>query len=265
MERIEKLLKENEFEKAMELLKEVEMNHYDKVYFEAKALIGLSKFDEALDLVAEELKMPYIPMEHDRKFNELFDQIIIAKRQMAQTGLNQYSIEQVAQIIQDEEDFETVIHAILQLKDYNIRKIMDQIETFLKDESKNSIAKTFLIELMHNQGVDKKVVVTKNGNGETINPMDIVPVLESDILAITSSHLEKNMAKDPSKLEFCYQSLDNLLFDLFPFMPEIKDAKSIAWAVESYVCSLFGEEAPIPAGDIDISVAKKFIDKLVSY
>lgn len=265
MEKINKALSEGQFEKVIELLRDSNANHYEKVYIEAQALIGLGKLEEAMDLVAEELKMPYIPMEHDKKFNDLFDQIIVAKRQSSGAPLTNYTIDQIASILENENDFEMLINAIVQLKDYNVRNLIEVIKDFLKDDTKNSIAKTLLVEVLQNQAIEDKVIISKNGKKLETQVTSLVPVLESDVLAICSSHLENNLAKDPSKLEFCYQSLDNLMFDTFPFLPEINEAKTIAWAIESYVNSLFGQEAPVPGEAIDISKAKKYIDLLLSY
>ena len=55
--------------------------YYDVVSIYLATLKELEEFEEAIDIVVEELSMPYIPYEYESVFNAAYDELLLAKKE----------------------------------------------------------------------------------------------------------------------------------------------------------------------------------------
>ena len=126
--------------------------YYDVVSIYLATLKELEEFEEAIDIVVEELSMPYIPYEYESVFNAAYDELLLAKKE-ANEGIerhnNAFSLDDMENILQRDIANEDLLYmAIEQMEGMNIRRLLPAIRIFLKDDSKPSFAKSLLIELM---------------------------------------------------------------------------------------------------------------------
>ena len=182
----------------------------------------LEEFEEAIDIVVEELSMPYIPYEYERVFNAAYDELLLAKREanegVKQCYNNAFALDDMENILQrDVANEELLYMAIEQMEGINIRRLLPAIRTFLKDDSKPSFAKSLLIELMIDQEIDEEMILVKNGVEYEINPSYAPMVLNQEIgEAILSLLSEVIEDQNPSLFNLCFQFLNFYLYLIYP-------------------------------------------------
>ncbi|MCD7840221.1 MAG: hypothetical protein LUG46_06270, partial [Erysipelotrichaceae bacterium] len=158
--------------------------YYDVVSMYVTALKELQEFEEAIDILIEELSMPYIPYEYESVFNAAYDQILLDKQEarFEVESKNQiFSIEEIEQLLKNKECNEELIYMALdQLQQLNIRLIIPTIRDYLCDPSRDFFIKSLLLEILIDQQVDDEFAVEKFQQYYDINPIYMPLVLEQD-------------------------------------------------------------------------------------
>lgn len=217
--------------------------YYDVVSIYIASLKELEEFEEAIDIVVEELSMPYIPYEYETVFNAAYDELLLAKRE-ANEGMERYnnafSLEDMENILRKDILNEDLLYmAIEQMEGINIRRLLPAIRIFLKDSSKPSFAKSLLIELMIDQEIDEDMILIKNGIEYDINPSYAPLVLNQEvggtILALLSEGIED---ENPSLFCLCEQFLNYYLYLIYPKYIDEYDYRSLAAAIHYHLASM---------------------------
>ena len=78
--------------------------YYDVVAIYVSILKDLEEFEEAINIIVEELSMPYIPYQYETVFNAAYDELLLAKQEASFDG--------VTQKVFNEEDIEEVTSEI---------------------------------------------------------------------------------------------------------------------------------------------------------
>ncbi len=217
--------------------------YYDVISIYIASLKELEEFEEAIDIVVEELSMPYIPYEYETVFNAAHDELLLAKRE-ANEGMerhnNAFSLEDMENILMKDILNEDLLYmAIEQMEEINIRRLLPAIRIFLKDSSKPSFAKSLLIELMIDQEIDEDMILIKNGIEYDINPSYAPLVLNQEvggtILALLSEGIED---ENPSLFCLCEQFLNYYLYLIYPKYINEYDYRSLAAAIHYHLASM---------------------------
>ncbi len=217
--------------------------YYDVISIYIASLKELEEFEEAIDIVVEELSMPYIPYEYETVFNAAHDELLLAKRE-ANEGMerhnNAFSLEDMENILMKDILNEDLLYmAIEQMEGINIRRLLPAIRIFLKDSSKPSFAKSLLIELMIDQEIDEDMILIKNGIEYDINPSYAPLVLNQKvggtILALLSEGIED---ENPSLFCLCEQFLNYYLYLIYPKYINEYDYRSLAAAIHYHLASM---------------------------
>ncbi|MCI9629674.1 hypothetical protein [Thomasclavelia cocleata] len=217
--------------------------YYDVISIYIASLKELEEFEEAIDIVVEELSMPYIPYEYETVFNAAHDELLLAKRE-ANEGMerhnNAFSLEDMENILMKDILNEDLLYmAIEQMEGINIRRLLPAIRIFLKDSSKPSFAKSLLIELMIEQEIDEDMILIKNGIEYDINPSYAPLVLNQEvggtILALLSEGIED---ENPSLFCLCEQFLNYYLYLIYPKYINEYDYRSLAAAIHYHLASM---------------------------
>ena len=75
--------------------------YYDVVAIYVSILKDLEEFEEAINIIVEELSMPYIPYQYETVFNAAYDELLLAKQEASFDG--------VTQKVFNEEDIENIL------------------------------------------------------------------------------------------------------------------------------------------------------------
>lgn len=217
--------------------------YYDVVSIYVATLKELEEFEEAIDIVVEELSMPYIPYEYETVFNAAHDELLLAKRE-ANEGMerhnNAFSLEDMENILMKDILNEDLLYmAIEQMEGINIRRLLPAIRIFLKDSSIPSFAKSLLIELMIDQEIDEDMILVKNGIEYDINPSYAPLVLNQEVggtlLELLSEGIED---ENPSLFCLCEQFLNYYLYLIYPKYIDEYDYRSLAAAIHYHLASM---------------------------
>lgn len=221
--------------------------YYDVISMYITAQKELGEFEEAIDLLIEELSMPYIAYQYEMLFNAAYDEILLEKQEALYTveAKNQiFSTEEIAQILKNKSVNEDLLYmALEQLQQLNIRKIVPSIIEFLRDDDRHPFAKSLIIEMLIEQEVDEDIIVRKFGVDYEINPIFSGYVLEQGsyqgILECLSRALEDD---NPSLLAQCSDYLEYVLYALYPKEIYEDEYLHVAGAIHYYIASMQGME-----------------------
>lgn len=147
--------------------------YYKELKLEIANLIDNKAFNEALVLIDDELKMPYIPTDFEAFLIQQKQFIIHQLKDRAITQTHDLTIEKMIEILNDETDPMTQMLAIKQMEQLNIRAMIEPISHFFKNEKMSPENKTFLLITLYNQQIDHQFKVYKNGQTIQINPMQM--------------------------------------------------------------------------------------------
>ena len=219
-----------------------EESYYDVVSMYITALKELGEYDEAINILVEELSMPYIPYEYDLLLNEAYDQILIDKMDSNYDEFNRsvLSIEEIEQVLKNKDASTDLIYmAIDQLQQLNIRMILPTIKDFLLDHTRDSVAKSLIMEILIEQEVDEEFEVEKYRHYYDFNAIYASPVLSLNAYDEISRYLSSALEDDnPSLLEQCLDYLEYYLYAHYPKEIYDDEYNIIAATIHYYVATL---------------------------
>ena len=80
--------------------------YYDVVAIYVSILKDLEEFEEAINILIEELSMPYIPYQYETLFNTAYDEVLLDKQEAnyeVESKNQIFSIEEISQVLKNKE------------------------------------------------------------------------------------------------------------------------------------------------------------------
>jgi len=216
--------------------------YYDVVAIYVSILKELEEYEDAINIIVEELSMPYIPYQYETTFNAAYDELLLAKQEASYDGtmqkvFNEEDIENI--LLRDDANEELLYMAIEQLESMNVRRLLPAIRSFIKNNEKPDFAKSLLIELMIDQEIDEEMVVVKKEIAYNINPVYEPMVLNQEagqvILQLLSDVIEND---NPSLFLMCEQFLNFYLYSIYPKYIDDNEYRIIAGAIHYHLATL---------------------------
>ncbi|MDL2211499.1 hypothetical protein LJB88_01335 [Erysipelotrichaceae bacterium OttesenSCG-928-M19] len=246
----------------------IENDYFEVLGYYILALIKLEDYDKALNMINDELAMPYVQEDYYEVLNNLYDDVL-AQKQAFLVDNNAYDIrlddETIEHILLDHDNYDEQLDVIMRLEDYNIRKLLPIIETFLVNDN-SLVLKTFILELLVKQQINEAVLVNKNGfEYEFLPNANLLVFQDLNYLKIRDL-LEVHLAKQPSFLEMCYDILDLVVYIIYPEIIS-EDETYLAALIEYYVFSLNSEELMTDFTryyQIDLSFVESNLSELIN-
>lgn len=219
-----------------------EQTYYDVVAINVSVLKELEKYEEAINIIVEELSMPYIPYQYETMFNAAYDDLLLAKQNASYEGSIQhvFNEEDIVSILsRDDYNEELLYMALEQLESMNVRRILPAVKAFISNNDKPDFAKSLLIEVMIDQEIDEEMSVVKNGISYDINPLYEPMVLTQEARGVIDQLLADVIENDnPSLYQLCQQFLDFYLYTIYPRYIDDMDYRAIAAAIHYHLASL---------------------------
>lgn len=219
-----------------------EQTYYDVVAINVSVLKELEKYEEAINIIVEELSMPYIPYQYETMFNAAYDDLLLAKQNASYEGSIQhvFNEEDIVSILsRDDYNEELLYMALEQLESMNVRRILPAVKAFISNNDKPDFAKSLLIEVMIDQEIDEEMSVVKNGISYDINPLYEPMVLTQEARGVIDQLLVDVIENDNSSLyQLCQQFLDFYLYTIYPRYIDDMDYRAIAAAIHYHLASL---------------------------
>lgn len=229
--------------------------YYDVVSMYVTTLKELGEFEEAINILIEELSMPYIPYQYETLFNTAYDEVLLDKQEAnyeVESKNQIFSIEEISQVLKNKECNEDLLYMALdQLQQLNVRMIIPVIQDYLMNPQNHFFAKTLLIEIMIDQQIDEDIQVEKFGRYYDINPSYMALVLEQTQYAETLKYLQNGIEdENPSLFEQCVEYLEYTLYALYPQDIYEEDCHVLAAAIHYYVATL--QSMDIDLDDLEV-------------
>lgn len=224
---------------------EIDTDYYEIIGLYLLSLMELHEYDEALSILNEELAMPYVESNYLQVMNNLYDEIVARKQiYLIENGIykDALSEQSIQEVLAHEHDFDVVLDVIMRLDDFNIRNLMGSIKTFLSNEKRNDILKSFILELLIKQQINEDVLVKKNGYEYQFRPLASDMVKQNHHYLQTSQKLSNHLDKNPSLLNMCLDVLDIVSYSIYPETIAEHEVDLYAGAIEYYVSSVNYEQ-----------------------
>lgn len=223
--------------------------YYDVLCYYLYFLKECEQYETAIQTLVEELSMPYIPYEYESKLNEVYDEILLEKREAMAVYEGQKVImndEELEMFLLKGGSVETAPFALEQLASRNIRQFLYPIEQFLKNPERSSLDKSMLLEILRDQEVDYTFEVCKHDYNVEVNPLYLQSVLESDIYMSCGVQLEQVIEdENPALFEMCIQFLEYYLYDWYPMFELYESYEALSCAIHGYVAALANIDADL--------------------
>lgn len=234
LEQLKKLYENKEYEAVSRLgkvyINESEKHYYDFLKLYIDSLVKTDKKEEALELVLEELRLPYVPEPYFSHFSSLYVELdrSLNSEEKAFNPFNLYSNDELKELLLTNEESDILIVAINEISNRNIRLFLDEIQMFLNNNSKKNFLKVVLIESLAAQGVEGEFSFINNGINYILNPMKMPLILEDESIEEIINIIERFDNKNKSIIEMVETLLIAYIVSIFPLNIEKKDYLALA-------------------------------------
>lgn len=217
-------------------------NYYHEIIVKINHLINQKAWEQALNLVQEELALTYIPKQYQEQFEKLYSDIVfnLKTENEDKTMSNAiWSLAMINKVISNPLDEEQHPIAFYHLQNYNVRLILPVIIDYLLNTNISNINKTRLLILLKKQGIKEEFQVVKSHATFTISPVKFPLWYDLKIYQNINKLLEQKIYSDnPSLFQICVFLLNNYFESLMPRIPNLKHTNAIAAAIYIRACSL---------------------------
>lgn len=229
--------------------------YYDVVSMYVTTLKELGDFEEAINILIEELSMPYIPYQYEMLFNTAYDEVLLEKQEalFEVESKNQiFSIDEINLLLKKKDCNEDLLYMALdQLQQLNIRMIIPTVQDYLMDPHNHFFAKTLLVEIMIDQQVDEDIQIEKFGQYYDVNPSYLPLVLEQSQYDGIVKYLQNGIEdENPVLYNQCVEFLEYILYAMYPQEIYEDEYNVKAAAIHYYVATL--QSMDIDLDDLEV-------------
>ena len=221
-------------------------HYYELLLLDTDCLTKLGNYDKAISLLAEELRMPWIPMEYEDKIKAAYDYLVkqLNNKETIESPLNKLDDEELFNLLDKvsvysahgvkNEDFDIslAVECLNIMSRRNIRLFLRNIQGFLEDHHKVSDLKVILIEILKDQGVNQIFKYVNSEGMFLVNPINSSNLFaNADIDGIVNLIVDTFNLKDMSILDYIKRLLVAYLVKIYPNVILKDENKYIAGAI----------------------------------
>lgn len=204
--------------------------YYEEILLEIAKLMERKQYKEVYDLLEDEFKMPYIPLESETKMIEIYNDVRARLNQEKNKRMDEDTLEETLH-----SSLEGAMQVVTYMKEHNIRKYSDMIRTYFVQKP-HYLIKALLIEALIEQGVNEPFSTSVEGMDVEFIPAYIELPMEADgaqaCIQILRTYFEN---ENPSFLMMCIDTLIKELYYRLPMNLEEDEAEALAVAIALYV------------------------------
>lgn len=214
-------------------------NYYKEIIKEIRKYIDNNDYKEALLLLQEELKMPYIPLEEEKQIIDLYNEVNSYFRDNNKKIA--YSLDNLEELLNS--DLYACFAAVELLKDSNVRKYIKEIEEYFIKSDHNPLVVSLIIEILIAQQISDSIKLNYYGDEIDFLACFIEPPLESDGAIKVKELLEEYFSNDdPIFLEMCFETMVKELYLRLPINIDEDESEIFAIAIVEYVYKANNDE-----------------------
>lgn len=182
------------------------MNYYEKTLIDIKELIEKGNKEEAIRIIEEELKTPYLPKDFNDEILKIYNENKVSKS-------FSLSDDDLAAYLKDSKEKQLIAVSVLNKK--NLRDYLDLCNEYLCSDGFIN-AKVLLVDSLIRQEINEEIKMENNGIEYSFIPKYILLVEESDGFIEGSKMLNEHFLKEPSKASL---AIDLLYKELMLSLP----------------------------------------------
>ncbi len=182
------------------------MNYYEKTLIDIKELIEKGNKEEAIRIIEEELKAPYLPKDFNDEILKIYNENKVSKS-------FSLSDDDLAIYLKDSKEKQLIAVSVLNKK--NLRDYLDLCNEYLCSDGFIN-AKVLLVDSLIRQEINEEIKMENNGIEYNFIPKYILLVEESDGFIEGSKMLNEHFLKEPSKASL---AIDLLYKELMLSLP----------------------------------------------
>lgn len=186
-------------------------NYYDELIKKIKDLIEIKKNNEALNLINEELSMPYVPKIYEQK---LYDLLSIVNPEKANEKKIYFSRDELLIMFENYKDFDNdfLLNISSYFEEFNWKGHEDKIEKILINKNIDNKIKSIIYNNLALQNIDYDFKV----ENYKINPHKNKTIFETDFAFRNFFNLENEDFKNPSIKSISKKIFVIYLMNTFP-------------------------------------------------
>ena len=207
------------------------MNYYDELIETIEKYLEINSYDEARSLIEEELDVPYVPRDIERKLHEFLE--LLPKQEYKPVELD---IDLIYEYLN--EDKQKQLLAVNALHKMNLREHLDKIDEYLKSDGFIN-AKVLLIESLIEQEINNNFIFKDHGFMQKFNPALLDVPEESSGFKSGSRHIQEIFLKDPSLMKMASELLYKRCILALPLNLDAQEGIEAAIDIEEYIIKAF--------------------------
>lgn len=209
--------------------------YYRSLLTQIQSLMDQESYKEALDLIDQELLVPYV----DREVEEILKSYHDTCKAHIETSIPTFDINELMAYATGSQAQK--IKAVSILKTLNLRQYNEVIQVLLDSDLEQEF-KGELIESLMEQRIDDAFTIQKDGLKITFVASSIVNANEDPVLLQAKEYLDDWLGNDnPAFLNFCYRLLEQETLEMRPLDFEGIDPLSLAKSIVYLVMDAFGQ------------------------
>lgn len=237
LDEIESLIASKKDAEALEWLNthmdEFPKRYYPLLMFKLEVLERLGKDDEALRIIEEELRMPYIPRPFNESLAEIHQQFL-ARHRTAKTSpqsmirhLNNSEFGQQLPTLIKHHDLEVILD---ELRERSLRDLAPAIQGILSDMSVRQVIKALILQTLCDVREHTTYTYPVDGCLVEVIPSELSAI---DLSAIAEAILHPLLTeiRQPSARYFFDSLLTQYLLNHYPIVPEVDEYHLLAVAL----------------------------------
>lgn len=211
------------------------MNYYDEVLKKIETSLNSNDLHTARLLIEEELSMPYIPEDVERK-------LISLKKEVEAENKTSKAISDEQLVAYLCGDKEQQLIAANSLADKNLREYIDIIQDYFNREDGFDNAKVYIVSLLIDQELNHEFHLIKDGVHYDFIPRYLYKFEELDAFRECVNLINQNYSDNPSYMNLMLEEVIKRMFDYLPLQYEDFEGEMLFKDVESYVLDAFNKE-----------------------
>lgn len=175
----------------------IKNDYYKEIISDIENFINKKEYIKASEIIEEELKMPYIPFDVEKRINLLknkIDSFFDQKNQQKGISLNLY----LKKLLSNRYNFFEKIEIIEFIAYFDLKKEISIIKKIFLNQKLNDLLKFKLLLILKKQEINIIIdILLNSGKKESFNLKKIINFYESKEFAKDSIEIENFLFKDP--------------------------------------------------------------------
>ncbi|AHB36182.1 DUF3196 family protein [Spiroplasma apis] len=192
-------------------------NFYDNLILMIEQNIKNRDFEKALELIKEELSVPYIPSDIESKLQNYLKDLESELSSKLNNDGSIWTLNKISSVMKQVLDQEIQLLAFDALRSFNARMILPDIKDYLVSDLVKDEFKTFLILVLLEQKLDVDLVVKKGAKSFNINPATFDVSKFNQVINEVDIKLNNLVYdKNPTLFNICKHIAESYLYSIFP-------------------------------------------------